>query len=155
MTSVTMSGIAEATGIGRATLYKYFPDVDSVLLAWHERHVNMHLEQLSAVRDAEPAKRRLGAVLEAYAVIVHERGRGAIASFLHQSPHVAHAQEHLTEFVRDLIAAEATIGSLRSDASPHELAGYVLHALEAAGDAKSAAAARRLSTIVLDGLRHG
>ncbi|HET7480249.1 MAG TPA: helix-turn-helix domain-containing protein, partial [Rubrobacteraceae bacterium] len=42
--SVTMSRIAEETGIGRATLYKYFPDVEAVLLAWHERHVTGHLE---------------------------------------------------------------------------------------------------------------
>jgi AcrR family transcriptional regulator len=33
--AVTMSDIAEATGIGRATLYKYFPDVETILSAWH------------------------------------------------------------------------------------------------------------------------
>jgi len=37
--SVTMSQIAEDTGIGRATLYKYFPDVEAILLAWHERQI--------------------------------------------------------------------------------------------------------------------
>ena len=31
--SVTMSQIAEKTGIGRATLYKYFPRVETILLA--------------------------------------------------------------------------------------------------------------------------
>lgn len=30
---VTMSEIAERSGIGRATLYKYFPDVESILAA--------------------------------------------------------------------------------------------------------------------------
>lgn len=35
--SVTMSAIAERTGVGRATVYKYFPDVESIMLAWHER----------------------------------------------------------------------------------------------------------------------
>ncbi len=35
--SVTMSQIAAQSGIGRATLYKYFPDVEAILLAWHER----------------------------------------------------------------------------------------------------------------------
>lgn len=34
---MTMSRIAEEIGIGRATLYKYFPDVEAILLAWHER----------------------------------------------------------------------------------------------------------------------
>src|SRR6266849_6773540 len=37
--SVTMSHIAEETGIGRATLYKYFSGVEAILLAWHERQV--------------------------------------------------------------------------------------------------------------------
>src|SRR5262245_17513296 len=31
--AVTMSQIAEATGIGRATLYKYFPGVEAILHA--------------------------------------------------------------------------------------------------------------------------
>src|SRR5215213_4907635 len=70
--SVTMSQIAEKTGIGRATLYKYFPDVESILLAWHERQVDRHLEQLAAVRDRPGLPgARLEAVLEAYALILH------------------------------------------------------------------------------------
>src|SRR5919199_6256529 len=72
-TAVTMSEIAEATGIGRATLYKYFPDVESILAAWHERQVNAHLEQLTGIRNqAGTAAERLAAVLEAYALIVHQ-----------------------------------------------------------------------------------
>ena len=49
--SVTMSQIAEETGIGRATLYKYFPDVDAILLAWHERQVADHLALLEELPD--------------------------------------------------------------------------------------------------------
>src|SRR5688572_11173387 len=71
--SVTMSQIAEETGIGRATLYKYFPDVEAILVAWHERQVSGHLEHLTHVRDqARDAAERLEAVLEAYALISHE-----------------------------------------------------------------------------------
>src|SRR5690242_19411028 len=47
--AVTMSRIAEETGVGRATLYKYFPDVEAILTAWHERQVASHLEQLAQV----------------------------------------------------------------------------------------------------------
>jgi AcrR family transcriptional regulator len=43
--AVTMSQIAETTGIGRATLYKYFPDVEANLVAWHERQITAHLAQ--------------------------------------------------------------------------------------------------------------
>src|SRR5215210_3522517 len=72
--SVTMSQIAEMTDIGRATLYKYFPDVEAILLAWHERQITGHLEYLVEVRDqAGGAVERLEAVVEAYALISHRR----------------------------------------------------------------------------------
>src|SRR5687768_11139635 len=63
--SVTMSQIAEDTGIGRATLYKYFSDVDAILLGWHERQIAVHLEHLRELRaNASNAGERLEAVLE-------------------------------------------------------------------------------------------
>src|SRR5882762_4556476 len=70
LASVTMSGIAEKTGIGRATLYKYFSDVDAILAAWHERQIAGHLAELTEIRDQtdDPGK-RLEAVLRAYALI--------------------------------------------------------------------------------------
>ena len=93
--SVTMSQIAEVTGIGRATLYKYFPDVEAILLAWHERQIAGHLEQLAEVRDqAGDAGERLEAVLEAYALISREsRGHHDtdLAACLHGDWHVAGA----------------------------------------------------------------
>ncbi|MBI2247837.1 MAG: TetR/AcrR family transcriptional regulator, partial [Armatimonadetes bacterium] len=71
--SVTMSQIAEETGIGRATLYKYFSGVEAILVAWHERQITGHLEYLAEVRDqAGDAGKRLEAVLEAFALISHE-----------------------------------------------------------------------------------
>lgn len=36
---VTMSQIAERVGIGRVTPYKYFPDVEAILVAHHLQHV--------------------------------------------------------------------------------------------------------------------
>src|SRR5881396_1498926 len=90
--SVTMSQIAEKAGIGRATLYKYFPDVEAVLQAWHERHISGHLDQLAQARDrtSGPSK-RLEAVLQAYAQIAHESHRHhgtEIAAILHRGDHV-------------------------------------------------------------------
>ena len=74
--AVTMSQIAEETGIGRATLYKYFSDVEAILDAWHEDHVARHLERLAEVRDryAQPDE-RLVAVLNAYAEILFARSQ--------------------------------------------------------------------------------
>jgi AcrR family transcriptional regulator len=155
--AVTMSQVAEQTGIGRATLYKYFPDVDAILLAWHERQLNVHFEQLTEVRDrADAPARRLAAVLEAYALITHQtRGHHGteLAAFLHRDEHVADTQRRLHRMLRDLIADGASGGDLRTDVPPDELAGYCLHALAAAGTLPSKAAVRRLVSVTLAGLR--
>jgi AcrR family transcriptional regulator len=96
--AVTMSQIAEATGIGRATLYKYFPDVEAILVAWHDRQVAGHLEQLAEVRDrAGDAGQRLEAVLEAYALMTYERPHGTeLAALVHRGEHVARARQQLS-----------------------------------------------------------
>jgi AcrR family transcriptional regulator len=154
--SVTMSQIAEETGIGRATLYKYFPDVEAILLAWHERQITGHLEHLAGLRDqAGGAAERLEAVLEAYAFISHnpEHHGTELAALLHRGKHVARAQQQLIELVRDLLVEAAETGDVRDDVAPDELASYCLHALTAASSLPSKAAVRRLVTVTLAGLR--
>ena len=153
---VTMSRIAEGTGIGRATLYKYFPDVESIMTAWHERQITGHLQELAALRDLPgSAGERLTAVLDAYASIQQRRhGHDAeIGAVLHRGQHVAHAEQHLLRFVSELLAEGAEAGEVRHDVSPDELAAYCLHALAAAGGLKSQAAVHRLVRVTVDGLR--
>jgi AcrR family transcriptional regulator len=155
LASVTMSRIAKETGIGRATLYKYFPDVESILAAWHERHVTGHLHHLAAVRDqAGTPGERLETVLSAYAQITYERPHGTeLAALLHRGEHLARAQQHLMELMRDLIAEAAKSGDVRDDAAPDELASYCLYALTAAGGLPSQAAVHRLVQVTLAGMR--
>lgn len=152
--SVRMSQIAEQAGIGRATLYKYFSDVEAVLLAWHERQVAGHLHHLAEIRDrpGSPVE-RLAAVLEAYAGIARQRHGGELAALLHQGEHVTHAQRHLEGMLQELVAEGVQAGGLRGDVPPAELARYCLHALTAAAALPSEAAVRRLVSVTLDGLR--
>jgi AcrR family transcriptional regulator len=162
LTSVTMSKIAERTGIGRATLYKYFPDVDAILSAWHERQIAGHLAELADIRDQTAhADERLEAVLRAYALIQHRRvqnhrheDRGSeLAALLHSAEPVARAQQPLHDLFRDLLADGVLAGDIRDDLAPDELATYCLHALTAAGDLVSEDAVHRLVTVTLTGLR--
>jgi len=154
--SVTMSQIAEETGIGRATLYKYFPDVEAILVAWHERHVSGHLEHLAEIQDqsGDPRK-RLEAVLEAYALIQHEHHGSEFAALLHRGEHIARAQQQLSGFVRELLTEGVESGHVRDDVAPAELASYCLHALSAASGLPSKASVRRLVTVALAGSRPG
>lgn len=156
--SVTMSLIAERTTIGRATLYKYFPDIETILLAWHERQVAEHLAQLAQLADERGTPMaRLEAVLTAYAHIAHRphgRHDAGITSFLHnEQQHVSHAEHALRHLVRDLIALAAAAGDVRVDVSPDELTSYCLHALNAAAASPSDAAVQRLVNLTVAGLR--
>ena len=127
---VTMAQVAEASGIGRATLYKYFPDLDAILLAWHERHVAARLERLTAlVKDGKDPLQKLRAVMEAYAS--SERHAAELPE-LHAAAHAGEARQQLLGFVRDLVSGGVAAGTLRDDVPPAELAGYCLHALAAA-----------------------
>lgn len=179
LTSVTMSQIAEETGIGRATLYKYFPDVEAILVAWHERLVQHHLARLTEIRDrSDDPGVRLEAVLQTYAEISHERSRGhedgelaagshrsahagrahehprsEVGALVHRREHVARAERKLSALLRDVLREAAKAGKVRTDVAPEELARYCLHALAAASDLPSRSAVRRLVAVTLAGLR--
>jgi AcrR family transcriptional regulator len=159
LTSVTMSQIAEETGIGRATLYKYFPDVEAILLAWHERQITGHLAQLAEVRSrAGDAGERLEAVLEAYALLSHERFSHEhpgpeLAALLHRGAHVTGAQQQVHDMIKGLLKEAAETGYVRDDVASEELASYCIHALRAASGLPSKAAVRRLVAVTLAGLR--
>jgi AcrR family transcriptional regulator len=155
--AVTMSQIADEVGIGRATLYKYFEDVDAILVAWHAGQIGAHLAQLAEVgaRPGRPAE-RLEAVLETYAEISRDSRRhhnSELAAFLHRDGQIADAERQLHDLLRDLLAAGERAGELRSDVAPGELAAYCLNALGAAGSLPSKAAVRRLVAVTMDALR--
>lgn len=154
--SVTMSDIAERAGIGRATLYKYFPDVEAVLLAWHDRQVDAHLELLAGVgAGSGDAGERLEAVLEALAHIRFESHRhdADLVAFLHHHANIANPEKRVHDLLRDLVSEGARSGDLRDDVPASELATYCVHALAAAAGAPSRPAVRRLVDVTLAGLR--
>ncbi len=155
--AVTMSRIAEETGIGRATLYKYFPDVEAILLAWHERQMAAHLQALVEASDRPgDATQRLHAVLEAYALMTNQRaahGDSEFATLIHRHKQIAHAEHQLQQLIQGLLAEAVKSGAVRADVSTDELAIYCLSALAAAANLSSKAAIRRLVTVTLAGLR--
>jgi AcrR family transcriptional regulator len=156
--AVTMSQIAERARIGRATLYKYFPDLDAILIAWHGRQVTAHLDQLRGIATQPgSAASRLEEVLLTYAGIIREtaaRHQGTdLSALVHQGEHLDHAKHQLNELISDLVAEAAAAGDIRADIPAAELASYCLSALGAARTAHSRAAASRLIAVILAGLR--
>ncbi|MET3901339.1 AcrR family transcriptional regulator [Devosia sp. UYZn731] len=150
---VTMSDVALGAGISRATLYKYFADVDTALLAWHERQVEQHLTHLEAARASAPdALAGLLAVLTAYTRLQRGSHEAGVPSFLHQRSNMAPAHHRLLHLVRDCIADAAAAGGLRTDYSATELTQYCLGTLSGAGLPASSSGRERYLELVLDGL---
>lgn len=151
--SLTMSEIAEATGIGRATLYKYFPDVETVIGAWHERHVRGHLERMTRIAAGPgEAFALLEGVLAEYATGLTRSHHGDVGAVLHREAGMADAQRQLTDLLERLITDAARDGRVRSDVPPRDLAAYCVHALAAARHLRRPGAVRRLVAVTLDGL---
>lgn len=156
--AVTMSQIAQDSGIGRATLYKYFPDVESILVAWHQRQVASHLDHLASLRSRTGTPyQRLSAVLEAYAGICYDIGHQEtsteMTALLHRSEHITGAEHQLSDFVRDMIDEAAESGEIRTDIPAEDLTAYCLNALAAATNLPSRAAVKRIVAVTLTGLR--
>ena len=155
LTGVTMSEIAKQSRIGRATLYKYFPDIESILAAWHERQITAHLRQLTEASEAANPSDRLETVLRTYASQPRRQHQHSsdLAALLHQGDHVVRAHTHLHQFLTELIREAAQRGEARDDVPADELAAYCLHALTAASSLPSDAAVDRIVTVTLTGLR--
>ena len=150
VTDVAMSHVAERSGITRATLYKYFPDVRTILNAWHERQVAANLAELIAACDAAQTPRdRLAGMLDAYAKMVHEQHSSELVALLHHSEHAIRGYERLEKLLRATISDGVRDGSFRRDVPPAELAMFCISALAAANRVASMAAVRRLARITL------
>lgn len=152
--ALTMSRIAQDAGIGRATLYKYFPDVEAVLSAWHQRQVHAHLAALGDAADrAGTALERLTRVLLAFASSIRKTHGSEHGALLHHDEVVLKAQKHLRQMLAALITDAAAAGDVRDDTPAAELAGFCLHALSAARALDDDVALARLVELTMTGLR--
>lgn len=129
--ALSMARIAQEAGIGRATLYKYFSDLEQLLAAWHEQVIGEHLRMLEGVAAGHSDPRQaLEAILTAFAEIRRTDHGHLPAGMLHSLPHVYQAQDHLRSLLRKHIAAAARQGTVRADVPADDLAGFALAALE-------------------------
>lgn len=144
---VSMTRVAEHAGVTRATLYKYFPDVETLLAAWHERQISEHLSALEKIRcDTAGTGRQLQAVLEAYALMIYDRpGHDASAPALHRGSHIDHAHHHLEAFIADLIRTDAQEKAVDPAMNPVDLARYCIQAI---GSARSLSARNAVPSLV-------
>lgn len=154
--AVSMSEVAETAGIGRATLYKYFSDVQQLLAAWHADAVAAHLAELAALASGPgQPEARLRSVLQGYEQICRQRARHGgegVGAALHHSPADQQPEDQLRNLVAGLIAEAAMAGTVRADVAPKLLAGFCVAALGAADHSEPAADDKTLVDLVWAGL---
>jgi len=139
--SVAMSAIAERVGIGRATLYKYFPDVESILVAWHTRDFAEHLHRLRALSESDDV------TLKDVAEFVraqrrhhpHRKGSDVLGTLAHTLAGAEGVIEDTIEpeilaVLTGLLKRLARRNEVRGDHDPEVLARWLLHAVHAPGD---------------------
>ena len=155
--SLTMSEIAARAHIGRATLYKYFADVEAILLAAHNAEVGSHLQQVHELAtDGMPPHRRLEAVLLHHATVVQRRetqSYDALRALLHTDPGLHAARDELRAVLTELISSSMAAGEVRDDMDAAFLADYCLFALGAGSHSTDAAVPQALVRLICDSLR--
>jgi AcrR family transcriptional regulator len=139
------------------SLYKYFPDVEAILYAWHERQISAHFTYLAEQRDrSSEAGERLRAVLHAYTLIMRASRRHRdpdLAALLHRDEQVVVAKRRVRDMFRGVIAQAVRAGVVRDDVAPEDLVNFCLHALAAARTVRSKETSGRLVALTLAALR--
>jgi AcrR family transcriptional regulator len=122
--ATSMSQVAQRAGIGRATLYSYFPDVEHILLAWHDHEVARYHQALAeelAAQDDAPAALRvfITRLIQGFAGD-HDRGLDASRIELSAlSPDIKRqmggATAKLASLLKDTLEQGIRAGQLRQD----------------------------------------
>lgn len=154
--SVAMTAVAERAGIGRATLYKYFPDVESIIVAWHARDVAEHVGQLAALSEDDDVT--LGDIAAFVCRQRREHAHGGGAELIGAIAHNAAGggaggpggaiEREIIALLTTLLARLAAGGAVRDDHEPELLARWLLHA----GHAPAALDDEATARLVVDAL---
>lgn len=158
--AVSMRQLADAAGVSRATLYNYFPDLESALLAYLEAAMEDYLTEVErALQGIDDPVEQLDRYIEhqvAYLAGDQHRTGAALLQAAAESPRLAPAlSQHVggpAEVVAKILVNGRAAGAFDPELDPALCTTLVLHllagacaALDAgAGADEAAAAVRRL-----------
>lgn len=146
LTKTSMAGLAQRAGIGRATVYKYFPDVEAALLAHVEREVDEcaeHIAKVCAERSdtTERVHGYVQAMLEHFAGTQHRLGWATLDAADLSSVAYLRLHQHITklhEMLAGLLTEGMRDGSFRPDLTADLTARVIVKVLGSLRDDLSA-----------------
>jgi TetR/AcrR family transcriptional regulator, mexCD-oprJ operon repressor len=153
----SMSDVAAAAGVARATLYRYFPSREALLAAVGrfalddagERLGAARLEEVDLADGLERSVRALVAVGDGFVVLARERSRPDIA--------VAGFDDRIGAPLRNLLARGQAAGEIRSDVPAawltEALFGLLVNVMGSAPALGTDDTIAAISSVFLDGAR--
>jgi TetR/AcrR family transcriptional regulator, mexCD-oprJ operon repressor len=154
----SMAEIADAAGVSRATLYRYFPTRDTLLNALAEAASAELRERIAdAELDTIPVPEAIARLTRGF--VLTGSKYVALAHSGHKPPDAGQTQQDLAEPVYRLLRRGITDGTLRSDLAPEVLAQIFSSLLETAirisgpGGTGAEKASAAIISVFLDGSR--
>lgn len=148
---VSMSEVAARTGITRATLYKYFADVDAIFVEWHRRMLEKHLAHVEVIAEKDGGVvDQLTEILLFFAMTARHHHGTRFADALHDREHARAAEERLIAVVEGIVADGVDAGTFRADLSPRETAVFLQGSLSGVHRLPDDAAVKRLVGLLVD-----
>lgn len=150
--------IAEKAGVGVGTFYRHFPQRADLVAAVFRREIDACADAAVPLAAAFPPFEALSRWIERYVgFIATKRG---LATALHSGDAAyeglpAHRNERLIPALRGLLEAAAANGEIRPGVDAYDLLNGVGSLYMTARDEPSADSARRMVSLLIDGLRYG
>jgi len=150
--------IAEKAGVGVGTVYRHFPQRADLVAAVFRREVDACAAAAPALAAAHPPREALDLWIERYVEFIATK-RG-LAAALHSGdpafePLPSHRNQRLVPALRGLLDAAAANGDIRSGVDAFDLLNAIGSLYVTVRDDTGAQSARRMVTLLTDGLRYG
>lgn len=137
VTKTTVEDVAAAAHVSRATVYRYFPDRDALVLGVLLRDARRFLGRLQTVIDAEPSLEQAVVRGVLYTVDAVEADHNLARLFAPEVSGITTAIagasnalfELVTQFLHPLLDAARINGELRADVDAEQAAEWILRAV--------------------------
>lgn len=150
--------IAETAGVGVGTVYRHFPTRADLIAAVFRREIDACADAASPLAAAYPPFEALSRWIDRYVgFIATKRG---LAAALHSGDPAyeslpAHRNDRLVPALGGLLEAAAAAGAVRPGVDAYDLLNAVGSLYMTVRDEPGAESARRMVTLLVDGLRYG